>query len=84
MGTRFTKFIEAYKCECGYVKRRYLSGVLCGVDSLSMHTCCSECGRTRDKIKTITGQWEIETTRSGIWPFYSYNDKDMRFIECNH
>jgi len=70
-----SNFVEAYKCECGHIMPLYreMGGYPPPpmMPYFTFHDCCPKCGRHRDKIKKITGQWKYKKVKYGWWLFKS-------------
>ena len=74
-------YIQAYKCECGHLIPMYMNGFRrVPMPSFAFYYCCPECGRTKEEIKLITGYWEFEKIKHGIWPVRWTSEKKKRFV----
>lgn len=76
-----SNFLEAYVCECGHAMRKYLDGRFSGLSYFSFHSCCPECGASRDKIELKSGKWKTKSVTTGWWIFKTTTDIDDKFIE---
>jgi hypothetical protein len=84
--TKTSWIVEAYECVCGHIMPKYTEsyGYFPAMPYFAFHSCCRECGATRNEIKTVTGKWTWTYQVFKWWTFKPDKEISKVFNHSNY